>query len=111
MMDLKSILDKIEPTQYQLPQWQDLNQFVSKFNLFWRELGNLIQQQLVQAQIEQTEAQYHGARTKRPKRYYTPLGEMLIQRRVYPTANGLEVKADLQLGLPADKWGSPRLIT
>ena len=104
MIDYLSILEKIETTQHQLPQWQDLNQFVGEFHLFWCKLGNIIQQQLVQAHIEQTEARYHGARTKRPKRYYTPLGEMVIQRRVYPTANGLEVKADKQLGLPPEKW-------
>ncbi len=104
MMDLKSIFEQIELTQHQLPQWQDLNQFVGEFNLFWRQLGNLLQQQLVQAQIEQTEADYQGARTKRPKRYYTPLGEMVIQRRVYPTDNGLEVKVDKLLGLPEQKW-------
>ena len=104
MMDYLSILSQIETTQHQLPQWQDLNQFVGEFHLFWCELGNLIQQQLVQTQIEQTEARYHGARTKRPKRYYTPLGEMVIQRRVYPTADGLEVKVDKELGLPPEKW-------
>ena len=31
-------------------------------------------------------------------------GEIVIQRRVYPTADGLEVKADKELGLPPDKW-------
>ena len=103
-MDYLSILSQIETTQHQLPQWQDLNQFVGEFHLFWCKLGNLIQQQLVQSHIEQTEARYHGARTKRPKRYYTPLGEMVIQRRVYPTADGLEVKADKELGLPPEKW-------
>lgn len=103
-MDFKSIFEQIELTQHQLPQWQDLNQFVGEFNLFWRKLGNLLQQQLVQAQIEQTEAQERGARTKRKKRYYTPLGEMVIERRVYATDNGLKVKVDQLLGLPEHKW-------
>ena len=68
MIDLNSIWTQIEATQQEIPQWQDLNQFVREFHLYWRQLGNLIQQQLVQAQIEQTEANYQGARTKRKKR-------------------------------------------
>lgn len=104
MIDLKSIFAQIEATQHQLPQWHGLEQFVSEFHLYWRKLGNLLQQQLIQAQIEQTEADYQGARSKRQKRYYTPLGEMVIQRRVYPTELGLKVKVDQQLALPEEKW-------
>ena len=74
------------------------------FHLVWLELGQNIQQTLVQQKIEETEAKYQGARTKREKRYYTPLGEMKVNRRVYLTENGLEIKVDQELGLPEEKW-------
>ena len=63
-----------------------------------------MQQQLIQAQIEETEAQYQSPRTKREKRYYTPLGEIIVQRRAYITPDGIKVKVDEELGLPKDKW-------
>jgi hypothetical protein len=68
-----------------VPEITDLDQFTSKFHLMWLELGRNIQQTLVQQKIEATEAHYTGTRTKREKRYYTPLGEMKLKRRVYLT--------------------------
>ena len=116
MMDLKSIFEQIDPTQHQLPQWQDLNQFVGEFHIFWRELGNLLQQQLVQAHISQTEARYHGARTKRPKRYYTPLGEMVIQQRyLYNNQTRIDYqsyrRAGLMIGSGVVESSNRRVVT
>ena len=72
-------------------------------------LGQALQQQLVQEKIEEIETQYQGARTKRKKRYYTLLGEMVLKRRVYPEEDGYQVKVDLELGLPKEKWLPPVL--
>ena len=104
MTNLKSIGEQVDETIYTLPPWTNLSDFVGEFQIIWRKLGEKIQQQLVQAKIEQTEAQYRGARTKREKRYYTPLGEMVIKRRAYSTPSGIEVKVDQELGLPSGKW-------
>jgi hypothetical protein len=70
----------------------------------WLKLGNFVQQSLFQAKIEEKEAGYSHPRTKREKRYYTPLGEMVLVRRAYETTNGIKVKVDEELGLPKDKW-------
>ena len=77
---------------------------MSEFHFSWLKLGNVVQQQLVQARIEETETQYLSPRTKREKRYHTPLGEMVVKRRAYMTSDGLKVKVDEELGLPKDKW-------
>ena len=81
-----------------------LEEFVTCFQVLWLKLGQTLQQQLVQQKIEETEAQYTGARTKREKRYYTPLGEMVLSRRVYQDDDGYQIKVDQELGLPSDKW-------
>lgn len=77
---------------------------MSEFHHIWLKLGNFVQQELVQARIEETETQYQSPRTSREKRYYTPLGEMVVKRRAYVTSEGVKVKVDEELGLPKDKW-------
>ena len=104
MKNLQSILSQIEETLHSLSDWNNLEQFVSKFHSSWLKLGNIVQQQLVQARIEEKENQYQSPRTKREKRYYTPLGEMVVRRRGYVTSDGIKVKVDEELGLPKDKW-------
>jgi len=104
MNNLQSILSQIDETLHSLEEWNDLEQFVGEFHLSWLKLGNIVQQQLVQARIEETENQYQDARTKRKKRYYTPLGEIIVKRRAYVTPDGIKVKVDEELGLPKDKW-------
>ena len=104
MNNFKSILSSIDETLNSLPEWNNLSDFVGKFQSIWLKLGNFVQQQLIQAQIEQTEAQYQSPRTLREKRYYTPLGEIVVQRRAYVTPDGIKVKVDEELGLPKDKW-------
>ncbi len=63
-----------------IPDLSNLDQFTSEFHLMWLELGQNIQQTLVQQKIEEAETEYAGARTKREKRYYTPLGERLPKK-------------------------------
>jgi hypothetical protein len=104
MNNLQSILSQIDETLHSLPNWNNLEQFVSEFQKTWLKLGNVVQQQLVQARIDEKENQYQSPRTKREKRYYTPLGEMVVKRRAYMTADGIKVKVDEELGLPKDKW-------
>ncbi|MGK7950774.1 MAG: hypothetical protein AB4368_18840 [Xenococcaceae cyanobacterium] len=50
-----------------LPNWNDLSEFLVKFHKDWQELGNLVQQELVQAKIEELESKYDSPRTKRGK--------------------------------------------
>lgn len=104
MNNLQSILYQVNETLHSLPDWKNLEHFVSEFHNIWLKLGNFVQQQLVQKQIDEKESQYQYPRTKRAKRYCTPLGEMVVKRRVYMTSNGLKVKVDQELGLPKGKW-------
>jgi len=104
MNNFQSILSQINETLHSIPDWNDLENFVGEFSNIWLKLGNFVQQQLVQAKIDEKETQYQYPRTKREKRYYTPLGEMVVKRRAYITPNGLLVKVDEELGLPKDKW-------
>ncbi|AUB43610.1 Transposase (plasmid) [Nostoc flagelliforme CCNUN1] len=104
MNNLQSILSHINDTLQELPDCQHLEGFVSEFYSIWLKLGNFVQQSLLQSLIEQKEAEYDHPRTKREKRYYTPLGEMVLVRRAYVTRDGIKVKVDEELGLPKDKW-------
>jgi hypothetical protein len=104
MNNLKSILSHISDTLQDLPDCHHLEEFVGEFYSIWLKLGNFVQQSLFQAKIEEKEAQYDHPRTKREKRYYTPLGEMVLVRRAYETRDGIKVKVDEELGLPKDKW-------
>lgn len=104
MNNLQSILSQIDEALHSLADWNNLEQFVGEFHLSWLKLGNIVQQQLVQARIDEKENQYQSPRTKRKKRYYTPLGEIVVKRRAYVTAEGIQVKVDEELGLPKDKW-------
>ncbi len=104
MTDLKLILEQINQTLSSLPDWNNLSDFVGEFHQIWLKLGNLVQQELVQSKIEEKEAEYESPRTKREKKYYTPLGEMVVKRRVYATADGLKQKVDEVLKFPEDKW-------
>ena len=104
MNNFQSILSQVDETLHSLPDWNELENFVDEFHNIWFKLGNFVQQQLVQAKIDEKEIQYQYPRTKREKRYYTPLGEMVVKRRAYVTPDGLLVKVDEELGLPKDKW-------
>ncbi len=100
----EQIREQIEEALSSVSDWSELGEFIPQFHSLWLELGQKVQQTLVQRKIEEKEAKYQGARTKREKRYYTPLGEMKVKRRVYATERGLEIKVDFELGLPKEKW-------
>ncbi len=107
MNTIKFLGEQVVAKLSSLPDWDNLEDFVQEFQTMWLELGQTVQQNLVQQKIEAKEAQYpqeQGARTKRKKRYYTPLGEMVLKRRVYLTETGLKIKVDEDLGLPSRKW-------
>jgi hypothetical protein len=104
MTNFKFILSQVNQTLSSLPDWNNLEDFVGEFHDIWLKLGNKVQEQLVQARIDQIEAQYQSPRTKREKIYYTPLGEIVVKRRAYLTTDGLKIKVDRELGLPQDKW-------
>lgn len=104
MIDFKLIWNLVNQTLSSLPDWNNLEGFVEQFHDIWLKLGNQVQQELVQAKITEKETKYQYPRTLREKRYYTPLGEMVVKRRAYVTSNGLKVKVDEELGLPKDKW-------
>jgi len=108
-MNYHAIGEQVAQTLSTLPEWENLEEFVTSFQTSWLKLGQILQQQLVQEKIEEIETQYLRARTKRKKRYYTPLGEMVLWRRVYQQADGYQIKVDLELGLPSYKWLAPVL--
>ena len=103
-MDFSLIIEILLQQQDSLPNYNNLYQFTTSFYQYWQQLGRLVQQQLVQSNIEKVEAQHKAPRTKKKKRYYTPLGEMVIQRRGYQTSDGIKFKADQELKLPQEKW-------
>lgn len=92
MTDFKLILSQVNQTLSSLPDWNNLENFVSKFHDIWLKLGKRVQQELVQAKINEKETKYQSPRTLREKRYYTSLGEMVVKRRAYVTSDGLKVK-------------------
>lgn len=67
MNNFKSILSQVDETLNSLPDWNNLEEFVSEFYSIWLRLGNFVQQNLLQAKIEEKEAQYQSPRTKRKK--------------------------------------------
>jgi hypothetical protein len=71
MNNFQSILSQVNETLHSLPDWNNLEKFVSEFHNIWLKLGNFVQQQLVQARIDEKETEYQCPRTKREKRYYT----------------------------------------
>ncbi len=70
MNNFQSILSQVNKTLHSLPDWNNLSEFVSEFHQIWLKLGNFVQQQLVQARIDEKETQYPSPRTQREKRYY-----------------------------------------
>jgi len=104
MIDYSLILTQIEQSLKSLPEYNNLQDFSTEFYQFWQTLGQLVQQSLIQSQIEQREAKYKYAKKKKKKRYYTPLGEIVLIRRGYSTPNGVKFKVDEELGLPSNKW-------
>ena len=77
---------------------ESVNEFVDA----WRALGCQLLGQQLQAQIDQVESQYQGARQRRSRSYQTPLGSIELTRRVY--GNPGDCRVDTELGLPADGW-------
>jgi hypothetical protein len=55
MNNFQSILSQIDETLDSLANWNNLEQFVGEFHLSWLKLGNIVQQQLVQARIDEKE--------------------------------------------------------
>ena len=104
MNNLDSVLLKIEEKLSSFPNWNNLAKFVVEFHKDWQKLGNLVQQELIQARIEELESTYDSPRTKKEKTYYTPLGEITLKRRIYQTDDGLKAKVDEELKFPQDKW-------
>lgn len=85
------------------PTAQQAEESVEEFVEVWRELGCSIVQAQLQKQLEHVEATHQGARQKRSKRYQTPVGTIVLKRRVYGSCGG-ECLGAQGLGLPADGW-------
>lgn len=64
MNNFKSIRSKVEETWNSFPDWNSLSEFVDEFHHIWLNLGNCVQQQLVQARIEEKERFYSTPRSK-----------------------------------------------
>ena len=77
MNNFQSILSQVNETLHSLPDWKNLSEFVDEFHDTWLKLGNFVQQQLVQAKIEEKEKSYSTPRTKREKRFYGSVVKLL----------------------------------
>jgi Uncharacterised protein family (UPF0236) len=84
---------------------QSVEVSVSEFVQAWTAMGCRLLEVQLQAQIEQVEAKYQGARQRRSRHYQTPLGTVSLKRRVYGSPGG-ECRVEQELGLPADGWFS-----
>ncbi len=82
---------------------QSAEAYVESFSQAWRELGRTILEQQLQQQIEATERAYRGARSKRSRRYQSPVGTIVLSRRVYDSEAG-GCRVDRALELPQDGW-------
>ena len=80
---------------------ESVNEFVEA----WRAMGCQLLGQHLQAQIDQVESKYQGARQRRSRQYQTPLGSIELKRRVYGSPKGV-CRVDSELGLPVDGWFS-----
>lgn len=88
------------------PVWeakQSAEVYVEEFTQAWRELGRTILERQLQQQIETSESGYSGARSKRTRRYQTPVGTVGLTRRVYESDES-GCRVDEALGLPSDGW-------
>ena len=98
------LLESIVSEQFAgLPQFdetQDAEGYVESFTQAWRELGRQCLEQQLQQRIEQVERERQGAKSKRSRRYQSPLGTLSLRRRIY----GKECAADVALRLPSDGW-------
>ena len=83
---------------------QELNAFVETFCRHEREATRQRLATELQARIDAVEARWTGARQKRSKPFHTPVGTIVLIRRLYPE-NGHDVcKVDALLGLPDASW-------
>ncbi len=64
-MNCNSIGEQVAQVLSTLPEWNCLEEFVTSFQVRWLQLGQSLQQQLVQQKIEETEAQYPSSVTLR----------------------------------------------
>ena len=81
---------------------QGADAYVEAFSDAWRALGRELLEQQLQHQIETVEQGRSGSKSKRSRRYQTPLGTTTLSRRVYEQETGCY--ADVQLGLPETGW-------
>lgn len=104
MNALHCITEPLEALVQAGQSFEAFDTFVSEFQQRWMQLGQTLQQTLIQQRIEALEQGQVGCRQKRTRHYHTPLGTITLTRRVYDTAGGSVCLADEQLGLPATAW-------
>jgi len=103
-MSLESIVSeqiKALPTAWEVEP--SAEGYVEAFTQAWRELGRTILAGQLQQQIETCESAYGGVRSKRQRRYQTPVGTVALTRRVYDNDEA-GCRVDGVLGLPSDGW-------
>lgn len=104
MNALHCITEPLESLLQAGQTFEEFGSFVSQFHQSWMQLGQMLQQALIQQRIEQLEQGQIGCRQKRSRQYHTPLGTICLQRRVYDSAHGSVCLADEQLNLPNTAW-------
>lgn len=104
MNALHSITEQLEPLLQAAQSFEAFDAFVSQFHQSWMQIGQTLQQAVIQQRIEQLEQGQTGCRQKRSRHYHTPMGTIELTRRVYDTPQGSVCFADEQLGLPATAW-------
>jgi hypothetical protein len=63
MSEFKLIQNQVNQTLINLPDWNNLENFLEQFDSVWLKLGNWVQQELVQAKINEKETKYQYPRT------------------------------------------------
>ena len=104
MNALDCITEPLEALLQTAQSFEGFEAFVSAFHQSWMQIGQTLQQAVIQQRIAALEKGQTGCRQKRSRHYHTPLGTIELTRRVYDTPQGSICLADEQLGLPASAW-------
>lgn len=104
MNALHSITQHLEPLLQAAQSFEQFDAFVTQFHQSWMQIGQTLQQTLIQQRIAALEQGQTGCRQKRSRHYHTPMGTIELTRRVYESDQGSVCLADEQLGLPATAW-------
>ena len=94
LSDLQLFTQSQEPAELQ----------ITEFEQRWKALGRQILEESLQQTVEAIEHGRSHCRRKRKHHYHTPLGSIVLTRRIYDGDDGPMCWADQTLMLPSNGW-------